>query len=66
MDFNEYALECDVRDRLANARAAAARRALVPARSGRDRRLVVALGTWLIAVGQWLAAPAPAARERRA
>jgi hypothetical protein len=57
MDDNDYALERYVRDRLADARAQAARRALRPAR---PRRVRVELGRALIALGQWLAQPSPA------
>jgi hypothetical protein len=63
MDFNDYALEVYVRDRLAAARAAAVRRALLPARRGRLR---VEVGAALIALGRWLATPEPAADRTRA
>ncbi len=68
MDFNEYTLECYVRDRLAraraDARAAATRRALLPA----GRAVVSAAGSAraLIALGQWLARAAPSPHETRA
>jgi hypothetical protein len=61
---NAYALEVYVRDRLANARAAAARRALRPA--SRRRRLRRELGALLISLGQRLAAAAPPAHVTRA
>lgn len=64
MDFNEYALEQEVRDRLAHARAAAMRRALVPARP--RRRLRAELGARLVALGERLMAPRPAPHETRA
>jgi hypothetical protein len=63
MDFNEYALDRFVRDRLATARAEAAQRALRPAR---PRRVRVELGRALIALGQWLVEPAPAPTRTRA
>ena len=63
MDFNDYVLERYVRDRLADARAAAARHASIP---GRRRRLRVELGAALIALGQWLLEPAPAPDGTRA
>ena len=64
MDFNEYVLERYVRDRLADARAAAVRHATIPGR--RRRRLRVELGAALIALGQWLLEPAPAPDGTRA
>jgi hypothetical protein len=68
MDFNEYAIEREVRERLeharAVARAAASRRAL---RSSRGRRRVrAALGAALIELGQWLRGAAPTADGTRA
>ena len=63
MDFNEHALERLVRDRLADARAHAARRALRPVR---PRRVRVELGRLLIALGHWLVEPAPAPTRTRA
>ncbi|HYE93768.1 MAG TPA: hypothetical protein VEA38_22235 [Terriglobales bacterium] len=64
MDSNDYVLARDVHDRLAHARAAAVRRALVPRRA--RRRLRVALGAALVALGERLLAPAPAPRRGRA
>ena len=63
MDFNEYALERHVRDRLADARARAARHALRPVR---PRRVRVELGRLLITLGQWLVEPAPTPTRTRA
>lgn len=62
-DFNEYELDRLVRDRLADARAEAARRALRPVR---PRRVRGELGRALIALGEWLAEPAPAPTRTRA
>ena len=61
MDINDYALAALVHDRLADARAAAARRALVPPRRRRDLR--VELGMALVNLGNWLLQPAPAPRR---
>ncbi|MBI1736032.1 MAG: hypothetical protein HYR51_12730 [Candidatus Rokubacteria bacterium] len=55
MDFNEYALAVLVRTTLEDARAQAARRALVPRRRSRVR---ARLGVVLIAVGRRLVAGA--------
>ena len=60
MDTNDYVLAALVHDRLADARAAALRRALVPRRRGRLRE---ELGAALVSVGQWLLQPPPAARR---
>jgi len=57
MEINDYALEILVRDRLADARAAAFVRAL--RRSRRRRPLRIALGVALIALGQWLLGTQP-------
>jgi hypothetical protein len=58
MDMSHYELAFLVHERLAAARAAATRRALVP----RRRRLRVELGAALIALGEWLLQPAPRRR----
>lgn len=60
MDMNPHELAFLVHERLADARAAATRRALVPRRE--RRRLRVELGTALVALGQWLLQPAPRRR----
>jgi len=53
MDPNEYLVECLVKERLAEARAAAARNTL--ARSLPPRRPArVALGSTLIRIGHWI------------
>ncbi len=63
MDFNEYALEHEIRERLARARTAASRRALVPAT---PRRLRAALGARLVALGERQIGAAPAAQRSSA
>ena len=60
MDFNEYALEQLVRDRLEALRAAAARQSLAPPRPPRAS-LRERVGRALIRVGGWLVAKAPRA-----
>ena len=58
MDPNEYLVECLVKERLAEARAAAARNTL--ARSLPPRRPArVALGLALVRVGRWILGPDP-------
>jgi hypothetical protein len=52
VSLNEYGLEVLVQERLLDARAAAARRALVAVRA--RRRLRARLGAALIACGRWL------------
>ena len=55
MDFNAYVIDHHVRIRLEEARAAAARRALVTAtRARRSSRVRVAVGVALIGLGQRL------------
>lgn len=58
MDLNEYLAECLVKERLAEARAAAARSALLrdlpPRLPGR-----VAVGLALIRIGRWILGQAP-------
>lgn len=60
MDFNEYAMTRLVHERLAEAREASARRALVASLTPRRRPLRVRAGEALIALGRRLTAvPAP-------
>lgn len=67
MDWNEHWLEWLARERVAEARAAAARWALLRSLPPAPSPLRVALGRALIRLGQWLAAaPAAADRLRRA
>ncbi|HXJ82908.1 MAG TPA: hypothetical protein VMS64_29990 [Candidatus Methylomirabilis sp.] len=66
--MNVYLLEQLVNDRLAEARARAAQRALNYPLEPARRPVRVALGLALIRAGQWIAGPAPrrAGRTRRA
>ena len=64
METNVYTLEILVRERLTDARAAAARRALVP--QARRRTLRAAVGTALIAAGTRLIALEPRRCETHA
>ena len=61
MDYNEHALQFLVRERLADMRRQAARRALVPRRARRPLR--ARLGLALIALGRVLAGPCVTVRQ---
>lgn len=58
MDLNEYLAECLVKERLAEARAAAARSALLRDLPPR-RPIRIALGLGLVRIGRWILGQAP-------
>lgn len=63
MPVNEYALDVLVRERLGEARLAAARRRLAALAHPERSHVRRALGTWLVRLGAWLLAePALATR----
>lgn len=59
MELNEYFAEWLIRERLAEARACAARSALLDSALPRRRPLRVALGRALIRVGHWILGQVP-------
>lgn len=58
MDLNEYFAECLVKERLAEARAAAARSALLRDLPPR-RPIRIALGLGLVRIGRWILGRVP-------
>ena len=59
MDFNEYVAAWLIRERLAEARALAARTALIASIHPPRRALRKCLGNALIRLGRWIAGSAP-------